>query len=96
MFNRAMLGDFRFSTEFSINMDWDAWYRLSTLKGSISCVPRNLLGHRLHAESETTAGIGDRRRAKEDVRMFERMWPAPVARILSSVYELGYHGNSSQ
>ena len=96
MFNTSLLSDFRFSTEYSINMDWDAWYRLSTLSGSIACVAKKLVGHRLHAESETTAGIEDRRRPNEDKRMFERMWPAPIARILGAVYELGYCGNAGQ
>lgn len=95
MFNASRLGDFQFSDEYSINLDWDAWYRLSTLPGSIACVPRNLVGHRLHAESETTAGIRDRRRLNEDKRMFARMWPAPIARVLGAVYEWGYRGNSS-
>jgi hypothetical protein len=95
MFNAARLHDFRFSTDYSINMDWDAWYRLSTLPGSIACVPRNLVGHRLHGGSETTAGIEDRRRPNEDRRMFARIWPASIARILAAVYELGYRGNSS-
>ena len=94
LFNKSLLGNFRFSTDYSINMDWDAWYRLSVLRGSIACVPQNLLGHRLHAESETTAGIGDNRRANEDRRMFARIWPSPVARALGAVYELGYKGNS--
>jgi glycosyltransferase involved in cell wall biosynthesis len=94
MFNASRLSDFRFSTEYSINMDWDAWYRLSTLDGSIACVPSKLLGHRLHSESETTAGISDRRRPNEDKRMFARMWPAPIAGLLGAVYELGYRGNS--
>ncbi len=94
MFNKALIGDFSFSSEYSINMDWDAWYRLTEIPGSVACVPENLVGHRLHAESETTAGIGDRRRAQEDHRMFARIWPAPVARIIGSVYELGYKGNA--
>jgi len=93
MFNTSLLSDFSFSPDYSINMDWDAWYRLSRLPGSIACVPMSLVGHRLHAESETTAGIQDRRRPNEDQRMFARMWPKPIARIFSSVYELGYRGN---
>lgn len=96
IFNRERLASFRFSAEFSINLDWEAWCRLATLDGSIAYVRSNLVGHRLHAESETTAGIRDCRRVDEDVRMFHRIWPAPVARLISWVYELGYHGNSSQ
>ncbi len=94
MFNTTLLGDFWFSTDYSINMDWDAWYRLSSLSGSVACVPNKLLGHRLHAQSETTAGIEDRRRPHEDRRMFARMWPAPIARALGALYELGYRGNA--
>jgi hypothetical protein len=95
MFNKSVLNDFRFLNDYSINLDWDAWYRLASLPGSIACVPRNLLGHRLHSTSETTAGIGDSRRLNEDRDMFARIWPAPLARVLASVYELGYRGNGA-
>jgi GT2 family glycosyltransferase len=96
MFNASFVREFRFLNDYSINLDWDAWYRMTSLSGSIACVPRNLLGHRLHAQSETTAGIGDSRRLNEDRDMFARIWPALVARFLARVYELGYRGNASQ
>jgi len=94
MYNREMLSDFSFSTEFSINADWDAWLRIAGKPGTISYVREALLVHRIHEESETSSGIGDRRRATEDLRLFETIWPKPIARAIARVYELSYHGNS--
>jgi hypothetical protein len=94
MYNRTLLPDFSFSADFAINADWDAWLRIASMPGTISCVPAALLVHRIHAESETTSGIGDRRRANEDLRLFQTIWPKPVARAIARLYELSYHGNS--
>lgn len=94
MYNREILRDFAFSKDFSINADWDAWLRVAEIPGTISYVRAPLLVHRIHAESETSNGIGDRRRAIEDLRLFETIWPKPVARAIARVYELSYHGNS--
>ena len=95
MYNRELLREFSFSTEFSINADWDAWLRIASMPGTISFVRAPLLVHRIHAESETSSGIGDRRRATEDLRLFETIWPKPVARGIAKLYELSYHGNSA-
>lgn len=95
MYNRQRIGEFSFSTEFSINADWDAWLRIASMRGTISYVRAPLLVHRIHAESETSSGIGDRRRAVEDLRLFETIWPKPVARGIARLYELSYHGNSA-
>jgi len=29
-------------------------------------------------------------RAREDIAMFERFWPAPIARLLARLYAVGY------
>jgi hypothetical protein len=94
MYNRELLGDFSFSTDFSINADWDAWLRIAGMPGTIAYVREALLVHRIHEQSETSSGIGDRRRATEDLRLFETIWPKPVARGIARLYELSYHGNS--
>jgi hypothetical protein len=94
MYNRELLSEFAFSKDFSINADWDAWLRIAEIPGTISYVRGPLLVHRIHAESETSSGIGDRRRAIEDLRLFEAIWPKPIARAIARLYELSYHGNS--
>ena len=94
MYHKALLGDFQFSSSFSINMDWDAWLRISSAQGSIGRVPEILQVHRLHQDSETSHGIADQRRASEDRVLFERLWPRPIAELLRRLYALSYAGNA--
>lgn len=94
-YNINNLTNFQFSSSFSINMDWDAWIRIAARSGSIGHVPEVLQVHRIHTESETTSGIADNRRAKEDREMFKRLWPAPIAGALTRVYALSYRANKA-
>jgi hypothetical protein len=94
MYNMHTLGDFSFSSDFSVNADWDAWLRLVRRDGSISYVSEQLLEHRLHEQSETSKGIGDNRRAQEDLRLFKTIWPSPVAVAIARLYRLSQLGNS--
>jgi hypothetical protein len=88
--NRAAVPDFRFSDEYQINLDWDAWWRLHALDHPFVLSRRILMGHRLHRDAETSRSKLDGRRQEEDRRMFRRIWPAPVARALAIFYRLGY------
>lgn len=94
MFNRAAMPDFRFSHRLRSNLDWDAWDRLCSTGGSMGYTRARLVAHRVHAESATTALIRDQVRAREDLEMMKRFWPAPVAHMLSYVYRLSYRSNT--
>jgi hypothetical protein len=87
------LGDFQFSPDFSVNMDWDAWSRIALLDGYFIFVPQKLMQHRIHPDSATTLGIAAMRRQEEDARMFRRFWPAVVARVLTRCYAMSYRSN---
>jgi hypothetical protein len=89
-FNLDRLGEFGFSEDFSINLDWDAWWRLHSEDAPFLRVPHILMAHRVGDGTETTEGKRDGRRQREDARMFERVWPAPVAALLSLLYRSGY------
>jgi len=89
-FNRAEIQDFRFTDDYSLTLDWDAWIRIGEQGRGIGFVREPLLVHRIHAMSETSKGIADSRRASEDFRMFQRFWPPMVARFIQRVYALGY------
>lgn len=89
------LPDFEFSPTFSINMDWDAWSRIALMEGYFVFLPDKLMKHRIHPDSATTRGILAMRRQEEDMLMFGRFWPAPVARILMRCYSLSYHSNKT-
>jgi glycosyltransferase involved in cell wall biosynthesis len=92
-FHLDNLAGFRFSDRFSINMDWDAWKHLAEREGRFVYVRHKLMRHRIHADSETSKGLYDKRRHREDLQMFYASWPAPVARLLSLLYSLSYRSN---
>jgi len=87
------LGDLRFDSDYTVNLDWDMWLRLSARPGSFVYCQRRLLWHRIDGTTETANAIADRRRAAEDLRMFERLWPVPVARLIGRCYRLSYRSN---
>lgn len=92
-YNLANIGDFSFSSEFSINMDWDAWYRLSKSPGSFVWVNQALMAHRIHIDSETSRGLAQNRRQEEDIIMFMKLWNEPTARALGQLYAISYKNN---
>jgi len=93
MYNKDAIGSFEFSDGFSINLDWEAWLRLSERSGSFLFANEQLVTHRIHEESQTTAGIGKGARQTEDNILFARLWSAPIARILTRLYSLSYASN---
>jgi hypothetical protein len=93
MFNRDRLAAFGFDPAYTVNMDWDAWLRLAALPGAFTRVADRLVVHRIHADSETTAAIAGRRRQDEDRRIFDRLWPRPIAALLARLYAQSYASN---
>jgi hypothetical protein len=91
--NRAVRPEFRFTETLQSNLDWEAWMRLAQDPGAFIYVREPLVTRRIHAQSETSALIADRRRYDEDRAMFERFWPAPVAALIMSVYRASYRAN---
>ena len=82
----AKTGADPFSTEMRVSLDWDQWERLSRKAGDFCYRPEVFMAHRVHAGSATTAMIADHRRGQEDLAMFRRFWPEPVARFLQKRY----------
>lgn len=89
---RGGLGQSFYREDLSVNLDWDAWWRLAQAPGTFLRVAEPLMLHRIHATSETSAGVRTGVRAAEDLMMFRRMWPGPVAGFLAKIYALSYEG----
>lgn len=75
-----------FQSSLKCSIDWDTWERISRLKGSFVYSPEILMYHRIHEGSETSASIRDNTRQNEDLAMFERFWPRPIALLLNRLY----------
>jgi hypothetical protein len=89
-FNRTRLSDFRFSLEYKSNLDWDAWLRLQERGEVFLHAPERLIGRRHNPMTETSRLIREGIRQKEDLQMFNRLWPAPFGRALAYLYRAGY------
>lgn len=85
-FVRPNLPEAVFAYGYKSDVDWQAWEKLSRLKGSFVYCPRPLMCHRIHGESETSRVLGENARVKEDFEMFCRFWPSPVAKLLVKAY----------
>lgn len=82
-----------FSDELKCDLDWQAWERISRLKGEFIYDPLIMMHHRIHEGSETTALIRDNTRTQEDLHMLECFWPKPIAGVLGRVYVSGQKSN---
>lgn len=89
-FNLKLIPDFQFSDNYTANLDWDAWTRITEEGHKIGYIKGRYVLHRIHAGAETQKRLKDNRRALEDLDLFCRYWPKPVASILSRLYQLGY------
>lgn len=80
----------RFREDLRVNLDWDAWARLASDDGAFGYDRSVQMLHRIHDRSETSEGIRDGTRVREDLMMFQRFWPAPIAQFLAYVYAYSY------
>jgi glycosyltransferase involved in cell wall biosynthesis len=83
-------GDFLFNTNLKVNLDWDAWVRLASIEGSFVWIREVLMGHRVHGNSETAAGIKSGDRQAEDILMLKLFWPEFVAILIAKSYRFAY------
>ncbi len=81
-FDLKNLARFRFNEKMSVALDWDAWVRIAENKGAFCYVPKVLMYHRMHDDSETMKAINDDRRYSEDMYMLRKFWPKPIAKVL--------------
>lgn len=93
-FARENLPEVVFEHGYRSCEDWQAWEKLSRLKGSFLYDPQVLMYHRIHPGSETSAIIGDNARSGEEYEMYRKFWPAPVARALMKFYAKGQKSNA--
>lgn len=83
-----------FQHGFRADEDWEAWEKLSKRKGSFVYSNQILMYHRIHEESETSIILGDNARTREDIIMFRKFWPAPIAKIIARIYGTSEKSNT--
>lgn len=82
-----------FQAGFRSDEDWEAWEKISRLKGAFVYTAKPLVLHRIHDGSETSAIIGDTGRAGEDYQMFCKFWPKPIAKVITRFYSASEKSN---
>lgn len=82
-----------FQNHFRACEDWEAWEKLSRIKGAFVYSTQRLVGHRIHEDSETSAAIGDHIRTQEELEMFCKFWPRGIAKFLGGKYEKSQESN---
>jgi len=93
MYNKDKIGKFQFSKQLTINLDWDAWIKLSQMNGSFLFTRKVLMFHSIHEGSETSKAIKNKRRHSEDEIIFNKIWPPPFANIFFKIYRMSYKSN---
>lgn len=84
--NTKIAGKQPYKTELKCDLDWDTWYKFAGYKERFLYIPKDLMHHRIHEESETTNLIENNIRIEEDYLMFRRFWPKTIAKILMKFY----------
>lgn len=79
-----------FSSDFQFVLDWDKLISLAEKPGRFICAETPLLLHRLHSDAATNACMKDSRRFREEMQIFEQLWPKPVAGVLMRYYRKAY------
>ncbi|MBP3899218.1 glycosyltransferase [Candidatus Saccharibacteria bacterium] len=93
-FNKAAIKLPLFECDMICNVDWQAWEKLSRKKGSFILVNRQLMGHRIHEESETTKTLSQDQRSREDYIVYSRFWPKRIAKLLTRLYKQSEKSNN--
>ena len=76
----------KFKCNLKSDVDWFAWEKLSKEKGYFIYIKDKLMGHRISLESTTTEIINSGTRTKEDLMMFQKFWPKPIAKMINHFY----------
>jgi len=93
-FVKKNLPEIVFETGYLSDLDWQAWEKISRLKGSFVYCNSVIMLHRIHQESATTQIIADSNRTKEDYDMYCKFWPKWIAKILIKFYAKSQNSNT--
>ena len=82
-----------FQPGFKSNIDWQAWEKISRLKGQFVYCTKPAMLHRIHEKSTTTVLINNAERTQEDYEMFCMFWPGWIDKIIMKFYQKGQKSN---
>ena len=92
--NRKKVGEKPYRTNLKCSLDWDTWLAFAEIEGEFVYIPKRLMSHRIHEQSETTALIENNVRLEEDLEIFKRLWPNFIANMLMKQYKNSVKSNT--
>ena len=84
-----------FENNMRSNIDWQAWEKISRRKGEFAYIARPMMKHRIHDASTTTKLLGRNERKDEDLFIYRKFWPEPVARMIEFFYQTAERSNDT-
>ena len=85
--NKKITGENPYKTELKCDLDWDTWDKMANINGRFLYIPKELMCHRIHEDSETSNLIENNVRLEEDFLMLKRYWPESIAKIIMKKYK---------
>lgn len=85
--NKKILGNKIFSSELKTDLDWQAWLKIADQQGSFKYINKELVFHRVHADSETNRQICSNTRLKEDIVILSSIWPKAISNFIQLLYK---------
>lgn len=85
--NVKLAGQKPYKTDLKCDLDWDTWEKMSKTKYAFLYIPKELMCHRIHEESETSNLIENNIRLEEDLLMLKRFWPDKIAEFIMKFYK---------
>lgn len=92
-YNKKLLGDNFFNSEFTHCCDWDLYYKMAEMKGRMVYISEKLMSKRYHTGSQTFEDIQSGKRYKEDCAMFSKFWPKWIVNKMMKKYVKAYDIN---
>lgn len=84
--HRNALRVLRFREDLRVNLDWMAWLELAARPGAFVWLRETLMEHRIHAGAQTTIGLLEGVREREDLAVLASIWPQPIAKMIVATY----------
>jgi hypothetical protein len=91
--NTKITGKQPYKTELKCDLDWDTWDKMTQYDANFLYIPKELMQHRIHEESETSNLIKNNIRLEEDLLMFKRYWAEPIAKFIMKFYKKAINTN---
>lgn len=89
-YNKKNTGEPVFTSNFKLCIDWDTFLKFAKKQGHFAYVDKPLVQFRIHDGATTKSFIKEHTREAEDIAMFYKFWPKPIAKTLMMFYKKAY------